>query len=83
MMGWQTTEGPEIEIKDISRLNNTVNVTVRMYKPGYGNAVISSPYHIVIVKKELLPRGNSTFVFTDTEGKELGKVEVNIKNMED
>ncbi len=38
--------------------------------------VESAPYHIVIVKKELMPEGNSTFVFMDTEGKELGKIEV-------
>lgn len=69
-------EGPEIEIKNISRLNNVVNVTVYMYKLGPGAQVQSAPYHIVIVKRELLSIGNSTFVFRETEGKLLGKLEV-------
>ncbi|NJD76356.1 MAG: hypothetical protein FIB08_04575 [Candidatus Methanoperedens sp.] len=77
MMGLRGfTEGPEIEIKNISRINNTINVIVHMYDPQAGAAALSSPYHIVIVKREFLPKGNSTFVFIDTEGKELGKVEV-------
>jgi hypothetical protein len=76
MMGHQGGRGPEIEITNISRINKTVNVTVRLYKPSFGESVETDPYHIVIVKRELLPLGNSTFVFTDTEGKELGKVEV-------
>ncbi len=77
MMGLRGKTGPEIEIKNISRINNTVNVTVRMYEPTAGAAAMSSPYHIVIVKRELLPLGNSTFVFIDTEGKRIGKVELN------
>lgn len=68
--------GPEIEIKNISRLNTIVNVVVRMYDPGIGVEALSAPYHIVIVKRELLPKGNSTFIFRDTEGKEIGKIEV-------
>jgi len=31
--------------------------------------------HIVIVKRKILPKGNSTFVFIDTKGKELVKLE--------
>ncbi len=78
MMGLKgKTEGPEIEIKNINRINNTVDVTVRMYEPTAGASAMSSPYHIVLVKRELLPLGNSTFVFIDTEGKRIGKVEVN------
>lgn len=77
MMGIKAVaEGPEIEIKNISRINDVINVTVRMYDPRGGAAVVSAPYHIVIVKRELLPAGNSTFVFRDTEGKLLGKVEI-------
>ncbi|MFZ3058942.1 MAG: hypothetical protein WA102_04300 [Candidatus Methanoperedens sp.] len=77
MMGLKgITEGPEIEIKNISRINNTLNVTVRMYEPTHGAATLSSPYHIVIVKRELLPKGNATFVFSDTEGKKLEIVEI-------
>lgn len=69
-------EGPEIEIKNITRMNNLINVKVRMVRDG-GALTYSSPYHIVIIKREILSKGNSTFVFIDTEGKELGKVEVN------
>ncbi len=77
MMGLRGfTEGPEIEITDTRRINNIVNVTVRMYDPHAGAAALSSPYHIVIVKREFLPKGNATFVFKDTEGKELGRVEI-------
>ena len=76
-------EGPEIEIKNISRLNNVVNVTVYVYRLGPGADVTSEPYHIVIVKRELLPIGNSTFVFVDTEGKRLGKVEVKTRDKEE
>ncbi len=77
MMGLKGfTEGPEIEIINISRINGTVNVTVRMYDPTAGATAMSSPYHIVIVKREILPKGNSTFVFTDTEGRKLGIVEI-------
>lgn len=75
MMGYQGKESPEIEIKNISRINNTVTVTARMYDPGAGASVMSSPYHIVIVKREVLPKGNFTFVFTD-ESNKLGSVEV-------
>ncbi len=78
MMGLKgMTEGPEIEIKNISRINNTVNVTVRMHEPTAGASAMSSPYHIVIVKRELLPVGISKFVFIDTEDKRIGKVVVN------
>ncbi len=77
MMGLRGyTEGPEIEIKNISRINEVINVTIRMYEPKFGATATSSPYHIVIVKRELLPVGNSTFVFTDTESKMLGKLEI-------
>ncbi len=79
MMGKQFKTGPEIEIKNISMLNNIVNVTVRLYKPTFGGAATSSPYHIVIVKRELLSEGNSTFVFVSTEGKELEKLNVENK----
>ncbi len=76
MMGRKGKYGPEIEIVNINIIKNTVNVTVRLYEPTAGGAAISSPYHIVIAKRELLPAGNSTFVFIDTEGKLLEKVEV-------
>lgn len=62
MMGYKTHLGPEIEIKNISRIDNVVNVTVEMYNPSAGATVLSAPYHIVIVKKELLPDRNSKFV---------------------
>jgi hypothetical protein len=79
MMGIKAVaEGPEIEIKNISRINDVINVTVRMYDPRGGAAVVSAPYHIIIVKRELLPKGNSTFVFIDTEGKELEKLYVKV-----
>ncbi len=70
-------EGPEIEIKNITRINNVLNVIV-MYKLGPGAALESAPYHIVMVKRELLPSGNSTFNFIDNEGKLLGKIEVKV-----
>ena len=77
MMGLRGHLEDEIEIIDIGRINNNiVNVIVRMYKPSFGAGATSAPYHIVVVKKEFLPKGNSTFVFIDTEGKELGKIEV-------
>ncbi len=76
MMGYKTKRSPSIEVKNIQRLNSMVDVAVLIYNPSSGESVESAPYHIVIVKKEVLPRGNSTFVFTNTEGKELGKVEV-------
>ena len=44
--------------------------------PVIENLVESSSYNIVIVKRELLPKGNSTFYFMDIEGKELKKVEI-------
>ncbi len=47
-----------------------------MYNPTAGAAAMSSPYHIIIVKREILPKGNSIFVFTDTEGRKLGIVEI-------
>jgi hypothetical protein len=78
-MGMQGYVGPEIEIKNISRSNNVVNVTVFFYKPGFGGAALSSPYHIVIVKRDILPEGNSTFVFVSTQGEELEKIEVENK----
>jgi hypothetical protein len=77
MMGWKSfAEGPEIEIKNISRINDVINVTVYIYDPKRGAAVVSAPYHIVIVKRELMPMDNSTFIFVDTEGNRLGKVEI-------
>jgi hypothetical protein len=78
MMGTKSyAEEPEIEIKNISRINNVINVTVRIYDTARGTLIPSAPYHIVIVKRELLPAGNSTFVFVDTEGKLFGKVAIN------
>lgn len=76
MMGRKGYRFPKIEIINISRINNSVNVTVSMYKPRAGDLVTTWPYHIVIVKRELLPAGNSTFVFIDTEDKRLGIVEI-------
>ncbi len=76
MMGLRGHLEDEIEITNIKKVNNIVNVSVRMYKPSFGAGVESAPYHIVIIKTEFLPKGNSTFVFKDTEGKELGKIEV-------
>ncbi|NJD75976.1 MAG: hypothetical protein FIB08_02605 [Candidatus Methanoperedens sp.] len=76
MMGVQAKTSPEIEIRNITKFNNVINVTVRMYKPSAGGMTVSAPYHIIIIKKEFLPKGNATFVFIDTDGKELGKVEV-------
>ncbi len=75
MMGHRSKQEPEIEIKTISR-DDVVNVTVRMYESNIGALVESAPYHIVIVKREVLPRGNSTFNFIDTEGERLGKLEI-------
>ncbi len=77
MKGYVGVTGPEIEIENISRINITVNITVRMYKPHIMEMATSAPYHIVIVKRDVLPAGNSTFVFMDTESKLLGRVEVN------
>ncbi|NJD75975.1 MAG: hypothetical protein FIB08_02600 [Candidatus Methanoperedens sp.] len=76
MMGLRGAYGDEIEITDIRRINNTVIVTVRTYMPSSKGMITSSPYHIIIVKREILPKENSTFVFIDTEGKELGNIEV-------
>ena len=76
MMGHRSKQEPEIEIKTISRLDSVVNVSVHIYESSIGNLVESAPYHIVIIKRELLPKGNSTFNFMDTEGKELGKVDI-------
>ena len=45
----------------------------------FGQTIVTAPYHIVIVKREILPEGNSTFVFVSTEGKELEKMEVENK----
>ncbi len=69
MMGMRkNAEGPEIEIKNISRVNNIVDVTVSRYDPGVGSAIISAPYHIVLVKKEQIQE-SSTFDFIDTQGR--------------
>lgn len=70
-------EGPNIEIINITKTNNIINVEVRRVY-GYGALTYSSPYHIVMIKRELLPLGNSTFNFIDTEGNLLGKLEVNV-----
>jgi S-layer protein (TIGR01567 family) len=68
MMGMRrTAELPEIEIKNIRKINNVVDVIVRKYDPGVGGANISAPYHIVLVKKEQIPE-SSTFDFIDTQG---------------
>lgn len=75
MMGYKTKVSPEIEIMNISRTNNTINVTLRMFEPSSGESAISAPYHIVIVKKDAMLMGNYTFVFSDTEGKKLGELE--------
>lgn len=68
-------EGPNIEIINITKVNNVINVKVRRVY-GYGALTYSSPYHIIMVKREQLPIGKFTFDFMDTEGKELGKVEM-------
>ncbi len=78
MMGYKAKRSPEIEIKNISRINSTVNVTVRMYEPSSGELVVSAPYHIVIVKKDSVLIGNYTFIFKDIEGKKLGELEAKI-----
>lgn len=78
MMGYIGGMGPKIEIKNITKLNNLVNITVHMYEPKARLDIISAPYHIVIVKGEILPTGNSTFIFIDTEGKEIGNIDISI-----
>lgn len=79
MMGYRGKQGPEIEIMNISKSNNILNVTIRLYDTHFGQTIVTAPYHIVIVKRELLSERNSTFVFVSTEGKELEKLNVENK----
>ena len=76
MMGLKPySEGAEIEIENISRINNAVNVTVRLYDRKGGAAVQSAPYHIIIVNKEQIPEDNITFDFIDIEnGRVLARI---------
>lgn len=67
MMGVRrSAEWPEIEIKNISKINNVVEVVISKNERG-GGTTISAPYHIVLVKKEQIPV-SSTFDFMDTQG---------------
>lgn len=66
-------EGPEIEIKNITAVDNILNVIVA-FKLGPGAAVESAPYHIVMIKKDQLPKKKSIFDFIDIEGKLLERV---------
>lgn len=62
MMGLTApAEGPEIEIKNITRINNLINIKVRIVR-GLGALTYSAPYHIVIVKREFLPKGNALVI---------------------
>lgn len=68
MMGKRGKRGPEIEILNISRINNVVRIIINKYDPGYGESVESAPYHIVLIKKELVP-DNSAINIIDTDAK--------------
>ena len=65
-------EGPEIEIRNITAADNIFNVIIA-FKLGPGAAVESAPYHIIMIKKELLPK-EPIFDFIDIEGKLLARV---------
>ncbi len=72
MMGMRGyAEGPEIEIENISGINSIVNVSVRLYDPRKGAAVVSAPYHVIIIKKQLIAQTNITFDFIDIENGRL------------
>jgi hypothetical protein len=72
MMGMKGfSEGPEIEIENISRINSIANVSVRIYDPRRGATVVSAPYHIIVIKKELIPQENTTFNFINIENGKL------------
>lgn len=66
-------EGPEIEIKNITAVDNILKVIIS-FKLGPGADLESAPYHIVMIKKELLPNEKSIFDFIDIEGKLLARV---------
>jgi len=67
-------------IKKITAKDKFVEILVQLgkYNP-IGPEVVSAPYHIVKVKRDYFKEGKYLFVFKDTDGKELNRVEVEIK----
>jgi len=76
--GLQSSAGYEIEIKDIKRDGETVTVKVKLRTPGSDEItadVLTSPYHIVKVKREALS-GVKTFTFVDQYGRIKERIEL-------
>lgn len=65
--------GYEIEIKKIVQKQNLIEITVSTKEPKYGLDMETNPYHVVKVKKDYL-KGKLTFIFRNTDGKELSEM---------
>jgi hypothetical protein len=69
--GWKTSGGYSIQVVNISRVDETVNINIVFYepKPDAEKAdVITSPYHVVIVQKTGKWDREITFNLVSDEG---------------
>ena len=66
--------GVSVYIKAITQIKDMIKVTVNITEPDYVLDIVMSPYDIVRVRKaDMTQRGNVTFAFIDTSGRELGR----------
>ncbi|MCD6563489.1 MAG: protease complex subunit PrcB family protein, partial [Thermoproteales archaeon] len=77
--GYAPSTGYEIEIKKIVKKERTVEVIIQSRVPKYGEEQLTSPYHIVKVKRNYFEPGKHIFVFKNTAGKELNCIEMEFK----
>ena len=76
--GFAPSTRHEVEIKKIVKKDNMVEVIVQSKMPKYGEDKVTNPYHIVKVKRDYFEGGKFIFIFKDTNGRELNRVEIEI-----
>ena len=74
--GYASSTRHKIKIKKIIKKNEIVDVVIQFRVPKYGEEQLTNPYHIVKVKRNYFEPGKYIFVFEDTTGKELNRVEI-------
>ena len=72
LQGSKPTDGYSINITNIIQDGKTLSIKVHLVNPLYGVDVVTSPYHIIKVKKEnMVEKGKTKFVFIDDKNGEV------------
>jgi len=72
LQGSKPSDGYSINITNVTQFDKTVKVKVHLVEAEMGIDVVTSPYHIIKVKKkDMTERGNIKFVFIDDVNEEI------------